>query len=73
MNMDRFYFDLFFAMAGFLILVGGFFFVTKFRLKKLETEINDHVSLLRDISKRLTYIEGKIDFLTTKFFKNEEC
>lgn len=71
--MDRINIDLFFALAGSLVLIGGFFFVTKFRLKKLENEIGDHVSLLRDISNRLTYIEGKIDFLTKNFFKNEKC
>jgi hypothetical protein len=43
-----------------LIALTGNYFLTNFRLKKIEDDIKSY----KDISERLARIEGKLDYLT---------
>ena len=53
-------FDLFTYMIPAVIALIGNYFLTNFRLKKIEDDIKSY----KDISERLARIEGKLDYLT---------
>jgi len=48
-----------YIVPGIFALIGNYF-LTNFRLKKLEDDIKSY----KDISERLARIEGKLDYLT---------
>jgi hypothetical protein len=48
-----------YIMTGIIALIGNYF-LTNFRLKKIEDDIKSY----KDISERLARIEGKLDYLT---------
>jgi hypothetical protein len=48
-----------YIISGIIALIGNYF-LTNFRLKKLEDDIKSY----KDISERLARIEGKLDYLT---------
>jgi len=48
-----------YIIPGIIALIGNYF-LTNFRLKKLEDDIKSY----KDISERLARIEGKLDYLT---------
>ena len=48
-----------YIIPGLIALIGNYF-LTNFRLKKIEDDIKSY----KDISERLARIEGKLDYLT---------
>ena len=48
-----------YIISGLIALIGNYF-LTNFRLKKIEDDIKSY----KDISERLARIEGKLDYLT---------
>jgi hypothetical protein len=48
-----------YIITGIFALIGNYF-LTNFRLKKIEDDIKSY----KDISERLARIEGKLDYLT---------
>jgi len=50
-----------YIVPGIIALIGNYF-LTNFRLSKIE----DDIKAYKDISERLARIEGKLDYITTK-------
>lgn len=52
------------SAVTFCIIAGGFFFSTKNRLDKIESDLIEHNKLNTEIVDRLARIETKLDFYT---------
>ena len=53
-----------YSTAGFTLMAGGFYFTTKQRLDKIESDLDIHNKLNTEIVDRLARIETKLDFYT---------
>ncbi len=58
--------DLLFSIIFFIGAGGGFYFTTKNRLDKIESDLSKHNSTNNEIVDRLARIETKLDFFTKK-------
>ena len=58
------YTQLLISVITFSIIAGGFFFSTKTRLDKIESDLIGHNKLNTEIVDRLARIETKLDFYT---------
>ena len=58
------YTQLLISFITFSIIAGGFFFSTKTRLDKIESDLIGHNKLNTEIVDRLARIETKLDFYT---------
>jgi hypothetical protein len=58
--------DLLFSIVVFVAAGGGFYFTTKNRLDKIESDLSKHNNTNTEILDRLARIETKLDFFTTK-------
>lgn len=56
--------DLLFSIIIFIAAGGGFYFTTKNRLDKIESDLSKHNSTNSEILDRLARIETKLDFFT---------
>jgi tetrahydromethanopterin S-methyltransferase subunit G len=56
--------ELLFSIFIFIAAGGGFYFTTKNRLDKIETDLSKHNSTNSEILDRLARIETKLDFFT---------
>lgn len=50
------------TIIGLIALIGGFYYLTNYRLSNLEKQLNQHDTL----AQRLTAIETKLEFLIDK-------
>lgn len=50
------------AIVGLIVLMGGFYYLTNYRLNSIEKQLNTHDTL----AQRLTAIETKLEFLIDK-------
>lgn len=58
--------DLLFSIIIFIAAGGGFYFTTKNRLDKIESDLSKHNNTNTEILDRLARIETKLDFVTKK-------
>lgn len=58
--------ELLFSVIIFIAAGGGFYFTTKSRLDKIETDLSKHNNTNTEILDRLARIETKLDFFTKK-------
>ena len=58
--------DLLFSIIIFVAAGGGFYFTTKNRLDKIESDLSKHNNTNSEILDRLARIETKLDFFTKK-------
>ena len=58
--------DLLFSIIIFVAAGGGFYFTTKNRLDKIESDLSKHNNTNTEILDRLARIETKLDFFTIK-------
>ena len=58
--------DLLFSIVVFVAAGGGFYFTTKNRLDKIESDLSKHNNTNTEILDRLARIETKLDFVTKK-------
>lgn len=58
--------DLLFSIIIFVAAGGGFYFTTKNRLDKIESDLSKHNNTNTEILDRLARIETKLDFVTKK-------
>jgi tetrahydromethanopterin S-methyltransferase subunit G len=56
--------DLLFSIIIFIAAGGGFYFTTKNRLDKIESDLSKHNNTNSEILDRLARIETKLDFVT---------
>jgi hypothetical protein len=56
--------DLLFSIVVFVAAGGGFYFTTKNRLDKIESDLSKHNNTNTEILDRLARIETKLDFVT---------
>ena len=56
--------DLLFSIVIFVAAGGGFYFTTKNRLDKIESDLSKHNNTNTEILDRLARIETKLDFVT---------
>jgi tetrahydromethanopterin S-methyltransferase subunit G len=56
--------DLLFSIIIFVAAGGGFYFTTKNRLDKIESDLSKHNNTNSEILDRLARIETKLDFVT---------
>jgi len=56
--------DLLFSIIIFIAAGGGFYFTTKNRLDKIESDLSKHNNTNTEILDRLARIETKLDFVT---------
>jgi tetrahydromethanopterin S-methyltransferase subunit G len=56
--------DLLFSIIIFVAAGGGFYFTTKNRLDKIESDLSKHNNTNTEILDRLARIETKLDFVT---------
>ena len=56
--------DLLFSICLFVAAGGGFYFTTKNRLDKIESDLSKHNNTNTEILDRLARIETKLDFVT---------
>ena len=56
--------DLLFSILVFVAAGGGFYFTTKNRLDKIESDLSKHNNTNTEILDRLARIETKLDFVT---------
>jgi tetrahydromethanopterin S-methyltransferase subunit G len=56
--------DLLFSIVVFIAAGGGFYFTTKNRLDKIESDLSKHNNTNTEILDRLARIETKLDFVT---------